>query len=185
MAKDRVVNFKRKCSAVLSRLDIPLSLYAATGNDIFRKPRGGMWSEMYGDYDLVESSIDLENSIFVGDAGGRRAELKDGKPIPKDFSGSDRNFAHNIGIPFQTPEEFFLGEKPRDFSRDFDLASHPFTDEQDANVNSSLSKARFQRQNEKDIVLFCGPPGAGKSSFFWKQLEPLGYERVNQDQLKR
>lgn len=33
-------------------------------------------------------------------------------------------------------------------------------------------------------VKLCGSPGAGKSTFYWKQLQPLGYERVNQDILK-
>ena len=40
------------------------------------------------------------------------------------------------------------------------------------------------KSNPLDIVLFCGSPGAGKSSFYWKHLQPLGYERVNQDILK-
>jgi bifunctional polynucleotide phosphatase/kinase len=46
-----------------------------------------MWSELLEDYDIHNpDDIDLENSIFVGDAGGRKAS--DGKP--KDFSCSDR-----------------------------------------------------------------------------------------------
>jgi len=35
-----------------------------------------------------------------------------------------------------------------------------------------------------DIVLLCGSPGAGKSSFYLRHLQPLGYGRVNQDILK-
>lgn len=35
-----------------------------------------------------------------------------------------------------------------------------------------------------DIVLLVGSPGAGKSSFYWRHLQPLGYGRVNQDILK-
>ncbi|AEO68556.1 d1ec0031-a820-4fe0-b96a-bb7d288df731 [Thermothielavioides terrestris] len=177
-SKNRVPAFKQKCNAVLSQLGIPITLYAATGQDIYRKPRPGMWTEMKDDYDLAESDIDHENSVFVGDAGGRIAELKAGNTAPKDFSCSDRNFAHNIGIKFQTPEEFFLGEQPREFARDFDLANFPFV-EQDGEDSAGLTKA-----NDKDIVLFVGPPGAGKSTFYWKYLKPLGYERVNQDILK-
>lgn len=32
--------------------------------------------------------------------------------------------------------------------------------------------------------MFCGSPGAGKSTFYWENLQPLGYERINQDSLK-
>ncbi|KAK3949580.1 PNK3P-domain-containing protein [Pseudoneurospora amorphoporcata] len=184
---DRVPQFKQKCSVVLSQLDIPTTLYAATGKDIFRKPRPGMWNEMKADYNLLsDSDIDLENSIFVGDAGGRQSELatatatvKGGKggatATPKDFSCSDRNLAHNVGIKYQTPEEFFLGEEPRNFTRDFDLVKYPYPDE---------DKLLFTKNSLQELVLFVGPPGAGKSTFFWRHLKPLGYERVNQDVLK-
>jgi bifunctional polynucleotide phosphatase/kinase len=136
-----------------------------------------MWKEMCKDYGLDESNIDLTNSIFVGDAGGRKAYLKGGKAVPKDFSCSDRNLAENIGIPFKTPEEFFLGENPRDFARDFDLINFPFRGENEV--------IKFEKKNEQELAIFCGPPGAGKSTFFWKHLKPLGFERVNQDLLKR
>ena len=170
--KDRVGAFKQKCNVVLSQLDLPTTLYAATGNDIFRKPRPGMWKELCRDYDLADSEIDFENSIFVGDAGGRTATLNGKK---KDFSCSDRNLAHNIGIKYQTPEEFFLGEAPREFTRDFDLSNFPFTlAEEEVEENAPL----VEKINKKDIILFVGSPGAGKSTFFHKYLEPLGYERL-------
>ena len=37
---------------------------------------------------------DKKRSFFVGDAAGR----------PKDFAGTDRKFAENIGLKFKTPE---------------------------------------------------------------------------------
>lgn len=183
-AQKRVGDFKQKCSAILSNLDLPTSVYAATERDIYRKPRTGMWTELCEDYDIAEKDVDLENSFFVGDAGGRVAGLSGGSgnvaATAKDFSCSDRNFAHNVGIAYKTPEEFFLGHKPRDFHRDFDLANYPFGDE----ASSDAPQRLFDRKNKRDIVLFCGPPGAGKSTFYWKHLKPLGYERINQDTLK-
>ena len=82
----KLAAFKTKVAAVFNQLDIPVSIYAATGKDIFRKPRTGMWTELLNDYDIALGDLDLENSMFVGDAGGR--EAWEGKP--KDFSCSDR-----------------------------------------------------------------------------------------------
>jgi bifunctional polynucleotide phosphatase/kinase len=42
----------------------------------------------------------------------------------------------------------------------------------------------FTKPAAPEIIVFCGSPGAGKSSFYWKHLQPLGYGRVNQDILK-
>lgn len=177
----RTSEFKKKCNAVLSTLDLPTAVYAATEHDIYRKPRTGMWKEVCEDFDIAEDNVDLENSIFIGDAGGRTALAK----VTKDFSCSDRNLAHNIGIKYLTPEEFFQGEAARDFARDFDLANHPFQATASAPAPASEQPDMvFEKTNNQDIVLFCGPPGAGKSTFYWKHLKPLGYERVNQDLLK-
>ena len=85
--KSKLGSFKTKVSAVFNQLDIPISIYAATEKDMYRKPRTGMWSELLEDYDLhMPGDLDLENCIFVGDAGGRNASAGN----PKDFSCSDR-----------------------------------------------------------------------------------------------
>ena len=179
--KAKVANFKQKCAAILAQLNIPTSVYAATARDEYRKPRTGMWKELCDDYDIPEKEIDLQNSVFVGDAGGRMARVvSGGGATAKDFSCSDRNFAHNVGIAYKTPEEFFLGEPPRECARDFYLATYPY----EHKGKEKEEEVLFEKKNERDIVLFCGPPGAGKSTFYWKHLQPLGYERVNQDTLK-
>jgi bifunctional polynucleotide phosphatase/kinase len=70
-----------------------------------------MWVEMLDDYDLDRpGAVNMEESLFVGDAAGR----------DRDHSCSDRNMASNVGIQFQTPEEFFLGEEAKPFKRTFD-----------------------------------------------------------------
>ncbi|KAI1798595.1 PNK3P-domain-containing protein [Daldinia bambusicola] len=185
-SRAKVDNFKQRSSAVLAQLDLPTTIYAATGHDEFRKPRTGMWAEVCRDYGLRDDEVDLASSIFVGDAGGRTAQLKDsgrGTAAAKDFSCSDRNFAHNVGIAYLTPEEFFLGEPPREFTRDFDLVSFPYPDTEGTGGRGG-NEILLEKSNKQDIVLFCGPPGAGKSTFYWRNLKPLGYERVNQDILK-
>ncbi|KAF2726762.1 PNK3P-domain-containing protein [Polyplosphaeria fusca] len=176
----RLADFKGKVSAVLNQLDLPvISVYAATGRDLYRKPRTGMWHELLDDFDMDHAdTVDLENSFFVGDAGGRDA-IAGG--APKDHSCVDRDFAANVGIPFRTPEEYFLHEKPRPFVRDFNPTEYL---QEGAVKSTSAIPIHFSKANSVDIVLFCGSPGAGKSSFYWRHLQPLDYGRVNQDILK-
>lgn len=87
--KKRLSDFKQKVLAVMNQLDLPISLYAATGKDKYRKPRTGMWDTMLKDRDLCQpGDIDTEACIFIGDAGGRTGN-KTGIVKP-DFSCSDR-----------------------------------------------------------------------------------------------
>ena len=80
-------NFKLCIGSILPQLDMPISVYAATGQDKYRKPRTGMWHEILEDYDLdMPGAVDLEGSVFVGDASGR--PKTDSRP--KDHSSSDR-----------------------------------------------------------------------------------------------
>lgn len=173
-------NFKAKVTAVMNVLELPITIYAATQKDNYRKPRTGMWDQLLQDYGLNDAAeIDLANCIFVGDAAGREGDKA--AKVRKDHSCSDRDWAANIGIPFQTPEEYFLGEAPKPFVRSFDPAAYlePRLDSQ-----TDLSPIVFTKKNDVELVLFCGSPGAGKSTFYWQHMETLGYQRVNQDILK-
>lgn len=74
LAKDSVslMRFKSQLSVILDQLDLPITIYAATGQDEYRKPRTGMWKEMIEDHGLGASgSVDLGASFYVGDAAGR------------------------------------------------------------------------------------------------------------------
>lgn len=214
----RLADFKGKVSAVLTQLELPISVYAATSRDQYRKPRTGMWQELLDDHDLEnEDSVDLSNSFFVGDAGGREATASG---AVKDHSCVDRlvhlpsshrwlshvellrDFATNVGLQYHTPEEYFLHEDPRPYTRSFDpLLYKPVWDEASRDASPCKcgepalrdfvlpyadvsSAAVIAKPETAEIVLLCGSPGAGKSSYYWRNLQPLGYGRVNQDILK-
>lgn len=84
----RLADFKSKASTVLKQLDLPVTLYAATAHDLYRKPRTGMWQELLEEYDLEsEGAVDLSACLFVGDAAGRGAT---GSGLKADFSCGDR-----------------------------------------------------------------------------------------------
>jgi bifunctional polynucleotide phosphatase/kinase len=83
--------------------------------------------------------------------------------------------ADNVGLNFHTPEELFLGQQPREFVRSFEPSTLLLNDAATIVVSKS---------HPLDMFLFVGSPGAGKSTFYRKVLQPLGYERVNQDTLK-
>lgn len=63
--------FKEKLAAVMMELHVPISVYAATTDPEYRKPRLGMWNEFHDDYDLDVYGVDMKESFFVGDAAGR------------------------------------------------------------------------------------------------------------------
>lgn len=86
--------FKLKVAAVLDSLDIPLSVYAATANDKYRKPRAGMWEEMVDDYDFDVHGVDLDASFLIGDAAGRDGDHSDSDR----FVRSPRNLLSQIGV---------------------------------------------------------------------------------------
>lgn len=82
-----LANFKAQLTAIMRQLDFPISVYAATGQDRYRKPRIGMWQEMLEDYDLdADGLVDMNSSFYVGDAAGRAKTDK----RRRDHSCSDR-----------------------------------------------------------------------------------------------
>ncbi|KAF3281245.1 hypothetical protein TWF970_002407 [Orbilia oligospora] len=163
-ADDKLKEWKKKINYIVTALNLPIHVYAATETDSYRKPRTGMFEHYLSELGADAPLVDMDSSVFVGDAAGRKG----------DFSAGDRKFAENLGLKFLTPEELFLNEEPRPYELDLDPASLP---------RSTVAPA-FEKQYPLEVVVLCGRPGSGKSTLTRKYLVPLGYERINQDILK-
>lgn len=168
--------FKAKVEAILMTLGVPMQVLVATGMGIYRKPVLGMW------HYLCEKgndgiTIDMDQSLYVGDAAGRPANWAPGHP-KKDFSCSDRLFAFNTGIKFFTPEEFFLGWEPAQFS-------FPEFDPKKLDPKGPLYEPATASLVSKspEMVVAVGYPASGKSSFFKEYMVSKGYVYTNRDTL--
>ncbi|KAI9598403.1 polynucleotide kinase 3 phosphatase-domain-containing protein [Syncephalis fuscata] len=169
--------FKEKLERVLAQLNVPVQVYAALQKDIYRKPRIGMWdSMMIGQRKII---VDTSKSFYVGDAAGRPFDWAPGKA--KDHSDCDRKFAGNIGLPFYTPEEYFMKETPAIFSMDGinpkEYIEREFPTLDATSIVSQLS-------NDLEVVVFAGMPASGKTSFYRKWFAPANYVHINQDNLR-
>ncbi|KAF8136117.1 PNK3P-domain-containing protein [Boletus edulis] len=141
-------NWKKKIPLIANALpDVPFRLFAACAKDGYRKPMPGMWYELERIFKEHHVDIDKKTTFFVGDAAGRA----------HDFTSTDRKWAMNIGIPFHTPEEYFLA-----------LPKAPYK-LPGFHVSSLPKKIAF--------------PCLGKSSFYCRHFAPAGYVHVNQDTL--
>jgi len=169
----KAADIKGKILDLAKELEIPLRAVIASEDDVYRKPASTMfkfWVEKLNH----GVKPDPASSFYCGDAAGRAANWKPG--TKKDFSCSDRKFAHNIGLPFHTPEEFFLGEPAAPFDwGTIDPKSVLATPAQPVAVTPSATQ---------ELVIFVGLPASGKSTFARRHLVPAGYVHVNQDTLK-
>jgi bifunctional polynucleotide phosphatase/kinase len=163
-------------------LDCPFVVFAALSRDGFRKPGRRIWDEAIVPAYLAAggqaSDLIADNgsphpaaAFFVGDAAGRVG----------DHADTDRKWALNIGIPFQTPEQYFLNRKPQPYSLSGWRPMLNMTEEE----NDILPANFFGKANEDklDLVLFVGPPAAGKTSFYRNHFAGRDYAWVNQDTL--
>jgi len=142
-----------------------VNFLAALEQDYCRKPNTGLFDLLL---EKTHIKVDFQKSIMVGDAAGR---VKVGS-IKKDFSCADRMFAANIGLTFQTPEEFFLHEKERKFIME------RVSDRLFPGYDNNYPSEYLQYQ----VIMLMAPPASGKSTLA-KQLEKEGYYRINQDTL--
>ncbi|KAM4589332.1 bifunctional polynucleotide phosphatase/kinase-like [Fundulus diaphanus] len=87
-------------------------------------------------------------------------------------------FALNIGLPFYTPEEYFLGWKRAPYSLpDFDPRKLDSTGRLFDPPSASLTSTKAE------VIVAVGYPAAGKSTFFHTHVIPKGYVYVNRDTL--
>eukprot|EP00808_Paulinella_micropora_P023442 g48898.t1 len=160
-------------------LGFPVEAVFAGSNDHFRKPGTAMW-DLYVQQHNQGVPVDLQNSMYVGDAAGRPKDWKKG--AKKDFGDSDRAFAANIGVPFMTPEMFFLSEKAPPMTwRSFDPASFLAKVEKKSPPPQAFEGSSLAKPHP-EMVIFVGFPACGKSSYATKKMS--GYEWINRDTLK-
>ncbi len=154
--KTSLIDIKSKIEEIVKELKIPITVLLAMKDDHMRKPRIGTWEV------LTQSLAPIIDTFYCGDAAGRA----------KDFAATDYKFALNLGIPFKVPEQLFKNQEwsPSSSLIDFDPRTIP-----EDNRN-------FPHANHQEIVLLCGPPASGKSTFANNQLP--GYEVVCQDELR-
>lgn len=164
-------NIKAKIERIVAALNVPVQAYVATGDNCFRKPLTGMWQTL-SDAKNDGIAIDLEQSVYVGDAAGR-PENKSLKK-KKDHSHADRFFAANVGLAFETPEQHFLKHAAQKWTpASFDAVS--------ALRDTATQPSKFAISTEPEVILMVGGPGSGKSSFCQKYLKPHGFEVISRD----
>ncbi|KIY45168.1 polynucleotide kinase 3'-phosphatase [Fistulina hepatica ATCC 64428] len=171
--------WKQKLALIAESLPaVPFRVFAATAKDEYRKPMLGMWHELENIFkeDGVEV-IDKSTSFFVGDAAGRQYGA--GRA---DFSSTDRKWALNIGIPFFTPEEYFLGRPSHD---KYELPGFRASEMNGEYKHIAKSDATpvVVEDAAQEVVIFVGYPCLGKSTFYRKHFAPRGYTYINQDVL--
>lgn len=148
-----------------------ISIFIACGENYYRKPHSGF-------YHFYESQcnvkIDKKNSFFCGDALGRS----------DDFSDSDYNFGYNNNISVYTPEEIFEKNGKKEYVY---VPKRPYIE----SMTSSESKAKFMKLiedihhiNGQKLIVMCGSPASGKSSFSQYMCEKCDFECCESDVLK-
>lgn len=159
--------FKKKINNIMNDLKLPLLFFSAISKDYYRKPLIGMMDLFI---EKNKAQIDKTNSIYIGDAAGRK---KNNNYKKNDHSDSDYKFALNCEIKFMTPEEFFLNSKQEIPKIDFDLHKY-----------DNLNNDHIKFDNNQEMIIMVGSPGSGKSTYSENYLVNKGYIRINQDILK-
>eukprot|EP01105_Mastigella_eilhardi_P018693 TRINITY_DN4345_c0_g1_i5.p2 TRINITY_DN4345_c0_g1~~TRINITY_DN4345_c0_g1_i5.p2 ORF type:complete len:357 (+),score=76.32 TRINITY_DN4345_c0_g1_i5:517-1587(+) len=174
--KERMIT--GKIDDIAAELGVPIQALIATTDDLYRKPATDMWDAFVAKLNNGTVPV-LGQCAFIGDAAGR-GDNWNGNGVKHDFSCSDRKFAHNVGVTFHTPEEFFLDQKPAKFdwgSVDLSTISSDSGDVCDGGIESLTS-------DKQELVVIVGFPASGKSTFSRTYMVPKGYVHVNRDTLK-
>ncbi|PRP89190.1 polynucleotide kinase 3-phosphatase [Planoprotostelium fungivorum] len=160
-------SIQNKIAKILRTINVPAQVLVATKKDQFRKPSSLLWRKFIENLNRgVEA--DVKRSFYVGDAAGRPGGWK--VKVNKDFSCADRSFAHNIGLTFHTPEEYFLGEEEWPLNKVFwdGLDAEKLIEM--AGKSTPFHTDHLGPKGRQEIIVCVGSPASGKSTFTQKYL---------------
>lgn len=158
-----------KFEDILKSLNLPIMVFVSTSSGYYRKPFTGLW-------DLLVSKfpVSKDDSFYCGDAAGRSG----------DFAATDRMFSLNIGIPFYTPEEFFLDQKCED-PQSIDITYlKPYLNKAHDEQTRQLDEFLAKYSNSNVLVILVGYPGSGKSRIATLLKTSHNFKVVSRDKLK-
>jgi len=169
-------DFIEKCNNILNYINLPIIIIASMYDDLYRKPRIGMWDYIINNY---YPNVDIQSSFYCGDAAGRC----------DDFSCSDYKFALNLNLKFYTPEQLFyndtskfncvkLGFNPIQYFSNTPGSNNNLLDIFNEELNNLTDIMKFYCKN---MIILIGSPASGKSSFVSNYLSKC--DIINQDTL--
>ena len=197
--KTNVSEVKKRLNDSVKAIGAPCLVLVSTHDDIYRKPRIGLWSH------LVETeqplvNVDYIKSFYVGDAAGRKkSSIHKG-----DHSFVDLYFALNAGLNFMVPEHFFKIAKnftlnssvpnmaSSFLNKDCFKPNEQILENEDLYILKNLSTQQkladlksivSVEKSKQHCIIFCGMSASGKSSFYSKHLKPLNYVYISRDVL--
>ncbi|KAF7303029.1 hypothetical protein MKEN_01266200 [Mycena kentingensis (nom. inval.)] len=153
--------------------NVPFRVYAAKQKNKYFKPLLGMWETLEREFAQDGIQIDKSASFYVGDDAGRNnAEYE---IRPRDKAATDRQFALNAGIAFQTPEQYFRDEEedPVYAIKDF----HASSLSQDLPLFLPNNTPLIPKEPALELVVFVGLT-LGKTTLYKKYFAPKGYKRI-------
>lgn len=158
---------------------IPCIVFASVLENDCRKPRTGMF-QLFVESHNDQLQVDVMQSVYVGDAAGRKKSVNRGK----DHSDADYLFALNCGLNFMTPEQLLASTpidkcqqeneerlpRPGYHPKQWLTQSLPFAWDE-SQGSQELDEVSFREKwgSIKDlkriVVVLIGVPGSGKSHF--------------------
>ena len=160
--------FCEKCILFLNKLKIEkYAIFIAYEKDTYRKPFTG-----------ISKYIQLIS--YCGDAAGRE----------NDFSNTDYKFAINLGIEFNTPEQYFLQKKEKLHYPNY-LQEKPCSTLDNGipkPVPLSSIEEKFHslinfinQQTQQMLIVMIGPQCSGKSTIVDNLIMHLGFVKCSND----
>lgn len=158
----RYENWKIKIKSLFedfTKNKLQIELYASVIDDIYRKPRWGL-------YDIIFNKYKINPEFYCGDALGRSG----------DFSDTDLKFALNCNIKVKSPENIFINKNSKKINILYPKLN--------ININNKITIPK-----EKEMIIMVGMPASGKSYISAEIqsngfIENKLYMIINRDKLK-